>query len=206
MLVSFATLLNCPVLSLHVTAPIAWTVEEIVDPEKLKIVAFYVDGPNIKDDPEIGNILEVEDVREYGDLGMIIDSEERLVNPGDVVKLDKILELNFSLLGLKVVTKKGTKLGRIIDFLVDLNTFSIEQIIVKRPAMKAFLDPELVVPRREILEINDTEIVVKDEEDKIRKKAANEDFIPNFVNPFREPEFSASRIEQSSNPKEKPLR
>ena len=186
-------LLHYPILSLHMGGQIAWVVEEIVDPEKLKIVAFYVDGPVIKNDPEVGCFLETDDIREYSPLGIIVDSEERFVNQGDVIKLDKILELNFSLMGLKVRTKKGSKLGRIIDFTVDTSSFMIQQLIVKRPFTKAFIDPELVIPRREILEINDDEIIVKDEEEKIRKKAAKEDFIPNFVNPFREPGFSASR-------------
>ena len=40
----------------------------------------------------------------------------------------------------------------------------------------------------------------KDEEDKIRKRAAKEDFVPNFVNPFREPDFSTSRVERPRKP------
>lgn len=180
-------------LSLHVGGPIAWVDAEVVDPEKLKIVAFYVSGPAIQNDPEVGDILESRDVREFSNLGMIIDSAETFVNEGDVAKLDKILALNFSLIGLKVETKKGTKLGKIIDFVVDTETFMVHQLVVKRPLAKALIDPELIVPRKEIVEVNDYKIIVKDEEEKIRKKAVKEDFIPNFVNPFREPDFSASR-------------
>lgn len=196
MLVNASRLLDYPVLSLHVGGPIAWVDAEVVDPEKLKIVAFYVSGPAIQNDPEVGEILEARDVREFSNLGMIVDSAETFVNPGDVAKLDKILALNFSLIGLKVETKKGSKLGKIIDFVVDSETFMVQQLVVKRPIVKAFLDPELIIPRKEIVEVNDYKIIVKDEEDKIRKKAMKEDFIPNFVNPFREPDFSASRIEK----------
>ena len=193
MLVNASRLLSYPVLSLHVGGPIAWVDAEVVDPEKLKIVAFYVSGPAIQNDPEVGDILESRDVREFSNLGMIIDSAETFVNEGDVAKLDKILALNFSLIGLKVETKKGTKLGKIIDFVVDTETFMVHQLVVKRPLAKALIDPELIVPRKEIVEVNDYKIIVKDEEEKIRKKAVKEDFIPNFVNPFREPDFSASR-------------
>ena len=181
--------------------PIAWVDAEIVDPEKLKIVAFYVGGPAIQNDPEVGEILESRDVREFSNLGMIVDSEEVFVNQGDVAKLDKILSLNFSLIGLKVETKKGSKLGKIIDFVVDTETFMVLQLIVKRPLAKALLDPELTIPRKEIVEVNDYKIIVKDEEDKIRKKAVKEEFIPNFVNPFREPDFSASRIDDDESTK-----
>ena len=196
MLINASRLINYPVLSLHVGGPIAWVNADIVDPEKLKIIAFKVDGPAIKNDPEAGNILEARDVREFADSGMIIDSIEDFVNPGDVIKLDKIMELNFALNGLKVETKKGSKLGKVIDYVVDTETFTVLQLVVKRPAVKALIDPELIVPRKQIVEVNDYKIIVKDEEEKIRKRAEHEDFIPNFVNPFREPDFSANRMEK----------
>ena len=196
MLINASRLINYPVLSLHVGGPIAWVNADIVDPEKLKIIAFKVDGPAIKNDLEAGNILEARDVREFADSGMIIDSIEDFVNPGDVIKLDKVMELNFALNGLKVETKKGSKLGKVIDYVVDTETFTVLQLVVKRPAVKALIDPELIVPRKQIVEVNDYKIIVKDEEEKIRKRAEHEDFIPNFVNPFREPDFSANRMEK----------
>ena len=198
MLMNASRLANYPVLSLHVGGLIARVDSEIVDPEKLKIVAFRVSGAVVENDPEVGDILETRDVREFSNLGMIVDSEEVFVNSGDVVKLDKILSLNFFLVGLKVETKKGTKLGKIIDFVVDTETFMVHQLVVKRPAMKALIDPELIVSRREIVEIDDYKVVVKDEEDKIRKKVVAEDFVPNFVNPFREAKFSTSNAERST--------
>ena len=179
--------------------PIAWAETSIVDPEKLKIIAFTVNGPAIKNDPEIGSILETRDVREFTNSGMIIDSTEDFVNPGDVIKLDKVMELNFDLNGLKVVTKKGTKLGKIIDYVVDTETFTVLQLVVKRPVVKAIIDPELIISRKEIVEVNDYEIVVKDEEEKIRKRAVREDFVPNFVNPFREPDFSTNRMQKEKD-------
>ena len=69
----------------------------------------------------------------------------------------------------------------------------LQQIIVKRPVVKSFLDPELTIPRKEIAEVTDYKIIVKDEEKEIREKAKNEEFIPNFVNPFRkkpEPDYA----------------
>ena len=91
MLIDASRLLECPVLSVQVTAPIARVKFWIVDPATLKILGFNVWGPDIRDDPEVGEILLAKDIREFSPIGMIIDSIEELVNPGDVVKLDKIL-------------------------------------------------------------------------------------------------------------------
>lgn len=199
MLIDASRLLGCPVLSLHVGAPIAHVENEIVNPDNLKIIAFEVWGAAIQNDPDAGEILESRDIREFSSLGMIVDSIEDFVNPGDVIKLDKVMKLNFSLIGLKVFTKKKTKLGKIVDFTVNTDDWTVRQLIVKRPIMKAIADPELVIPRKEIVEIFDDRIIVKDEEEKIKKISFKEEFVPNFVNPFREPDFSTNRIEREKS-------
>ena len=195
MLMSGSKLINYPILSLHVGGPIARTARAVVDPNNLKIIAYEI-APTALLDDEAGDILETADIREFANIGMIVDSGDTFINRGDVIKLDKILELNFDLVGLKVETKKGSKLGKVVDYTLNTDNFSVLQLIVRRPAIKAFIDPELVIPRKEIVEVNDYKIIVKDEEDKIKKRAIKEDFIPNFVNPFREPDFSTSRIKR----------
>lgn len=198
MLINGSRLKKYPVLSLHVGGKTAEAVEPIIDPRKMQIVGFYVDGPLVNK-AENGDILETKIIREFADIGMIIDSLDDLTSEGEVVKLDEVLEIGFQLEGKKVVTKKKSKLGKVIDYTVDPESFLIMQLIVQRPPVKAFLDPELVVSRKEIVEITDDKIIVKDEEAKIKKKAAKEDFVPNFVNPFREPNFAKA---DSQNPGE----
>ena len=78
------------------------------------------------------------------------------------------------------------------DYTINTDGFMVQQLIVQRPIMKSFLDPELVIGRSEVVEINDDAIIVRDEESKIRVNATREDFVPNFVNPFREPRLSTA--------------
>ena len=185
MLIYNSKLLNMPVLSVQDSGKIGTIATTIVDPDSLKIIAFRVHGAVGNDG---GNILDAKSVREYSNFGLVIDSTEELVKDEDIVKISKVLELNFSLLGLKVETKKGSKLGKILDFTVTEDNFSVQQIIVKRPTVKSFFDSELVVPRTEIVEVTDYKIIVRDEEKVIKERALKEDFVPNFVNPFRKTE------------------
>lgn len=185
MLVANSKLLNLPVLSVQDSGRVATISNTIVDPDSLKIVAFRVHGAI---STEGGNLLDARSVREYSNFGLVIDSTDELILDDDVVKIKDVLSLNFSLLGLKVETKKGTKLGKVLDFTVTEDNFSVQQIIVKRPTIKSFLDSELVIPRSEIVEITDYKIIVRDEEKVIKERALKEDFIPNFVNPFRKTE------------------
>ena len=188
MLVYASKLLQFPILSLHIGGPVATVDNVIVDPRKMKIVGFFVGGPLVNGDT--GNIVQTEIVREFSFAGMIVNSIDEFTSRGEVVALDKVIETGFRMEGLKVVTKKGTKLGKVIDYTFDSTDYRIMQIVVQRPALKALLDPELVISRKEIVEISNEKIVVKDEEEKIRQRALKEDFVPNFVNPFREPNFA----------------
>ena len=110
---------NMPVLSLHVGGPIAEIREAVIDPEDLKVIAYTLDGPIIRNDPEVGNILDTQDVREISGSGLIVDSADRFTTREDVVRFDKVMDLGFRLVGLKVVTTDGKKLGKIIDYTLD---------------------------------------------------------------------------------------
>lgn len=188
MLINGSKLLNYPILSLHVGGKIAQTVAPIIDPNNLKIIAYKIAGPTIRD--EVGDILQMKSVREFSNIGMIVDSSDDFVFADDIIRLKEILALNFDLIGLKVETKKGTKLGRVIDYTIDTSTFQVAQIIVKRSALKAILDPELLISSSQIVEVTDYKIIVKSEEAKLKKESAKETFVPNFVNPFREQHFA----------------
>ena len=191
MLLNSNRLLGCPVLSLHLGGPIGVVSEIIINPNDLKIMALRVDGPQTSNG-EYGDLLDISSVREFSNLGLIIDSIDDLVSDGDVIKLDDIIKLNFDVIGLTVKTKRGTKLGKVIDYTFNPESMLLAQFIVKRPLMKAFLDPELVIGRSEVKEINDYELIVKDEESKIKKDLKKQDFVPNFVNPFRDGNFLGS--------------
>lgn len=197
MLFNGSRLLGCPVLSLHVGGRIASVSELIVDPDDLKIIACRVEGPLVG--KEVGEILPMESVREFSRLGMIVDSADEFVAPDEIIRVKKVLDLNFRLVGLKVESKQGVKLGKVSDFTVEPATWQVQQLIIQRPLIKAFLDPELTVSRNRIEEVNDYKIIIKEETEKPTSKAkvAKTDFVPGFVNPFREPDFAAeSRTEE----------
>lgn len=200
MLVIGSCLINYPILSLHVGGLISHTIEPVIDPENLSVMAYTLNSREI-DDPEAGDILMIEDVREFSDEGLIIDSTDRLVNREDVIKLDKVMDLDFKLVGLKVVTKDGKKLGKVIDYTLDSGSFSIFQLIVQRPFFDAIVDPELTINRSQIVEINDTKIVIKHDKQKVKlpKAGSKKEFVPNYVNPFRKPNYSEEDTAESSS-------
>ena len=194
MLIEGSKLLNYPILSLHTASKIAEVKALIIDPNFLKVVAFEINVASSKQ----RLFLETASVREFSKMGMIIDSDEEFVEQGDVIKLKEMIELGFTLENMKVLSKKKTMLGRVEDFIVTTDDFRVMQLIIKRPIYKSLIDPELVIGRSEIHEINDTEIIVKSEESTIMKKSGALDFVPNFVNPFKDGKYIASENNNSS--------
>lgn len=197
---------NMPILSLHVGGPVAEIREAVIDPEDLRIVAYVVDGPIIRNDPDVGNILDTNDVREISNSGLIIDSTDRFTTRDDVVRFDKVMELGFHLVGLKVVTQDGKKLGKIVDYTLDSSTFMIYQLIIQRPFMSSLIDPELTINRSQIIEVDDYKVTIKHDKAEVKmpkKKKSDEpeEFVPNFTNPFRKPAYTEeeSVIDDSSS-------
>ena len=84
-----------------------------------------------------------------------------------------------------MVSESGKKIGKIKDYTIDTKTFVIYQIIVDRPILKSFIDPELTINRSQISEVDDYKVVIKNDAEKISINNEDEEFKPDFVNPFR---------------------
>jgi len=203
MLMVGSNMTNFPVLSLHVGGEIARTKQAIIDPEDLKIIAYTLEGAIIQNDPEVGNILDLADVRELSEKGFIVDSADVFTTRDDVVKLDEIMSLDFNLVGLKVVDQRGKKLGKIVDYTIDSGSFMVYQLIVQRPVMSSFIDPQLTINRSQIVEIDDFKVTIKHSTSQVKvkkpKEEPKEEFVPNFSNPFRKPDYAPSDDEASSS-------
>lgn len=191
MLTNASKMIGCPIMSLHVGGQIATVEQLIVDPNNLRVIALAVTG--IAKEKGVGNILDVTDIREFSKIGLIINSIDDLVLPDDVIKIRDVLALDFDLNGMNVKSKKGSRMGKIKDYVINPENFAVRQLIVQRPMLKAFLDPELTIDASQVVEITDYDVIVKDEISKIKKEAEKAEFVPNFVNPFREPNYTPIR-------------
>lgn len=190
MLLLGSRLLNTPVMSLQTGTQLASTVQPVIDPANLRIVAYEIDGPLLSEKP---SFLRTADVREYGRLGMIIDSNDEIVGLDDVLHLKKVQQLGFRLIGLAVIDDQKRKLGKIEDYTLETGDFIIQQLTVKRGFFKGIADTGLLIHRSQILEINNKSIVVKSPTKKVAQPVMQA-LRGDYVNPFRsaQPETEAS--------------
>lgn len=196
MLIYGSDLENRSILSLHTGYPIAQINSAIINPYNLNIIAFNLKGARL-DQPDDSYLL-VSSIREISPIGFIVDSSDEIINSNDVIKLKEILNLNFNLIGLKVISKDGAKLGRVSNFIINISSMTIEQLVVNRPVLKALLDPELIIHRSKIIDISNEQITVKAEKETPKSKQKVLDpmsAVEDFVNPFRKepkPEINSS--------------
>lgn len=187
MLVLGSRIINAAVMSLQTGGRLANVEKPLIDPANLHIVAYEVSGPLLSQKP---SFLRTADIREYGQLGIIIDSTDELIGLDDVIQVEKLYRLNFPLLGMLVIDENKKKLGKVDDYSLDTQLFVIQQLNVRRGILSGFNDTGFLIHRSQILEINDSAIIVKSSARKSIEPVMN-NLRAEFVNPFRKPQTSA---------------
>lgn len=183
MLVLGTRLLHTPIMSLQTGTRLAQTLKPVIDPANLRILAYEVDGPLLTEHP---SFVRTNDIREYGRLGMIIDSNDELIGLEDVIQIQKIHSLEFSLVGIQVIDEQKRKLGKVDDYTVDTVDFVVQQLNVRRGFIRGLTDTGLLIHRSQIIEINNTTIVVKSPSIKSAEPVMHS-IRGEFTNPFRGP-------------------
>ncbi len=180
MLILSKQLIEAPVMSLQTGAEIARTDEAIIDPGVLDVVAYRLKGPRLA---ENDTLLLTRDIREISDIGFIVDSSDELMQESDLLNVQKITALNFHLIGLEVVDDQKHRLGKVDDYGVDPMTFTIHQLYIKRPLLQSFQTSDLIISRKQIIEINNKVIVVNSAS--LDERPTPAAVAGDFVNPFR---------------------
>lgn len=178
-------------MSLQTGKELAQTSVAVINPHNLSVLAYRVAGPHLDSDP---SYLRTIDIRELGSLGMIVDSSDEFLEPDDIISDKEIYEMEFKLDGKHVVDDHQNKMGKVTDYVVDAESFVIQQLVVKRPLLKSLTDDELLVHRAQIVEVTDDTIIIKS--GKIKANSTSKES-RHYVNPFRNssPQPETVRIE-----------
>ena len=156
-----------PVMSLRTGGKVAIATEPIINPDNLKIVGWYCDD-------HFSNktlILMAQDVRDFVPQGLAINDHDDLSDPEELIRLQDVLKLRFELLGKTVITDQKRRVGKVSDYATDIESLVITKLYVARPIYKSFNEGQRVIDRKQIIEINDHNIVVKDTDVRQASKA-----------------------------------
>ena len=123
----------------------------IIDPRTLTIVALVVHGPQVEASPAV---LHTEDIREFGELGFIVDDSSKLMELEGLVRLQQIIDFHFDIMRCTVYDKSGKKLGRVNDFSFDPGSYTVQQIYIKESLLKSLTSTSHIIHRSQIVSID----------------------------------------------------
>ncbi|MEX2014429.1 MAG: PRC-barrel domain-containing protein [Candidatus Saccharimonadales bacterium] len=162
------TLMDIAVLSLRTGGHIGIATKIIINPNNLKIVGWYVSDRFGSDEL----ILLAGDVRDISSKGIIINDHEVLSEPEELIRHKEVLEVDYDLMGKKVISENGKKYGKITDFSVETAGMFIKKIYVSQSIIKDFSGGNLSIDRNQIVEITRSKVIIKNPTEKSTARAA----------------------------------
>ena len=158
MLLLDAQLINVSVMSLQSGTSLGSAAGPIIDPRKLQIIAYHVIGPRIQEP----SVLYTSDIREIGPLGLIVDNADTIITlDEDLVRLQEVIRLNFSLIGKAVFDENKKRLGKISEYTLESDGFFVQKLHVSQSVVKNLRSANLLIHRSQIIEITDNKIIVR---------------------------------------------
>lgn len=154
-------IINRPILSLRTGTEVGTALAPIIDPNNLKIEGFFC--RNGRKRP----VLVTRDIRDVLPQGIVVNDEEALTEPEDLVRLKDLIQINFELLGKPVETVGKQKLGKVEDYSTETESMIIKKLYVAQPIYKSLGGGNLGVDRTQIVEITDKKIIVNDLDSKV---------------------------------------
>jgi sporulation protein YlmC with PRC-barrel domain len=155
-------IVNRPILSLRTGTQVGTALAPIMNPNNLKIEGFFCKGDGRKQ-----LILLSQDIREVMPQGIVVNDEDVLTDPDELVRLKSVISISFELLGKHVETTSRQKLGRVSDYATEIESMFVKKLYVSQPIYKNFSGGNLGIDRTQIVEITDKKIVVNDLDAKI---------------------------------------
>ncbi len=152
------TILNQEVLSLRTGSPIAQIVAPIINPDNLKIEGLYCTEYSNKSSV----VLLYQDIRDILPQGVVVNDFDALSDPSELVRLKKVLDMDFELIGKPVETLSKDKVGKVNDYAFETATMYIQKIYVSRSVLKSFTTGSLSIDRTQIQEITPKRVVIND--------------------------------------------
>jgi sporulation protein YlmC with PRC-barrel domain len=169
-------LIGLPILSLQNAESITQVKAIIMEIKSLEVVALACQPR-----PRLGKrpVLLMRDVRQVAIDCLLVNTEDDIAEAEEVVRLAPLLKRNFVPQGISVVTDLHRRVGRVEDYTINLETYHLQKLYVRRPILRSWMGSSLIIDRAQILEVSEREIIVRDAT--LTSKAGASLLAPNAV-------------------------
>ena len=157
MYVLATNLVTLPVISLQTGETVATIASLVIDSDRLKLVGLRL---NVGKSPR--NLLVMSGIRQLAADCVIIDNDEELSEPDDVVRLAGLLQSGYTPLSKRVQTDTGRHLGSVEDFTINLETEQVQKLYVHPPLVRAWYKSSVIIDRAQVIDVQPTLFIVRD--------------------------------------------
>ncbi len=144
--------------------PVASLEGLVIDPESGKIGALTVHK-------KPGFIISPTDIIFWRQIIKVQDGPV-LIEQSEVVRVNRVIESEKRLLGNKVYTESGQYLGKVKDYIFDLDTLQVTKIFVTKTFFGLIQLQHYEIPADYIIEVFIEKVLVKDLDLKLKEKEA----------------------------------
>lgn len=109
------------------------------------------------------------DIRLFNNDKIIIDSHQKLSEFEDLVRYQHDIINNYNVIGKKVETTSGKRLGKVSSFMFDPAHYYISKLYVRPGILKSIVVTNLLIDRADVVDTKKNTIIVKDNFAKIKK-------------------------------------
>jgi len=154
MLIQADSIINLPVGAMETQSRIGTVNKIIFDPKNGELVGFEVLKQGLINTKRV---LSMKDVLDFDRNGIVVKSEESLVDKKEIVKINKILNDRIQPLKSMAITKSGKKIGKIFDLVIDANSLLITKYYIHG------LFKDKIIDADKVYKIEPGKVIFKDE-------------------------------------------
>lgn len=169
MLLLGSSFAKIPILSLRTGAKVGNVVGHLINPHSLTVDALWIKKLSGK----TPHLLLPSFIRETSPKYIVINDEDALEDPDELVRLHKIIDMKYELLGKKVVSGK-LAIGKVIDYAVDSEHYTIQKLYASPSIWNTFKNSRLTIDRSQIVAVSHKKVIVEDTRIRSGQKATSQ--------------------------------
>lgn len=151
-----STLIGLPVVSLQTGQAVARIEQLVLHQDSLALIGLQcknlITGHSL--------LLTPNDIRQLATDCVIIDHEDELTDPSEIVRFQALIKNRFKLLGKEVVEDSGQKLGRVDDYSINLDSCRVQKLRLKH-SLFLILKRRHEIDRTQIIDVTPKRIIVR---------------------------------------------
>lgn len=143
MMIEAKKILNLPIAAMDAEAKVGSVMQLVIDVENGNLLGFLVKGPGFFSTVKA---LSAQDISEWDPHGLVTTHAENIVEPEEIVRIEKNRNINF--LAMSAKTESGKSLGLVENLLIDTDNNCIAKYY-----LKDLLGVSRVLPADDVIKI-----------------------------------------------------